>query len=230
MADDATKKISGRFKTMRDKLCKIAAGGSVAKKREDNDYNDGEGPTSLSQLLKEEKRKTEDSEDDDDDVEADVGAQLYEVSVNVPFTKGKSDRASTVAEGYIDGDDHGGDSKYAGSFVQTHARIDLNAPEFIAILNWASEVCGALIPRTVASDFRTVVLLEDNNFLSQIKSTWKNVPRSVLKERKETKTTGKRRARRPKLPSSSSSSLSPIKKSSALSRRKSARLETRNSK
>ena len=230
--DDATKKISGRFKTMRDKLCKIAAGGSVAKKREDNDYNDGEGPTSLSQLLKEEKRKTEDSEDDDDDVEADVGAQLYEVSVNVPFTKGKSDRASTVAEGYIDGDDHGGDSKYAGSFVQTHARIDLNAPEFIAILNWASEVCGANFNTThrCVMILERLLLLEDNNFLSQIKSTWKNVPRSVLKERKETKTTGKRRARRPKLPSSSSSSLSPIKKSSALSRRKSARLETRNSK
>jgi len=54
-----------------------------------------------------------------------------------------------------------------------------------------------------------------------------------LKERKETKTTGKRRARGPKLPpssSSSSSSSSPIKKSSTLSRRKSARLETRNSK
>ena len=202
------------------------------KEREDNDYNDGEGPTSLSQLLKEEKRKTEDSEDDDDDVEADVGAQLYEVSVNVPFTKGKSDRASTVAEGYIDGDDHGGDSKYAGSFVQTHARIDLNAPEFIAILNWASEVsrCELNTTHRCVMILERLLLLEDNNFLSQIKSTWKNVPRSVLKERKETKTTGKRRARRPKLPSSSSSSLSPIKKSSALSRRKSARLETRNSK
>ena len=232
--DDATKKISGRFKTMRDKLCKIAAGGSVAKKREDNDYDDGEGPTSLSQLLKEEKRKTEDSEDDDDDVEADVGAQLYEVSVNVPFTKGKSDRASPVAKGYIDGDDHGGESKYAGSFVQTHARIDLNAPEFIAILNWASEVCGANFNTThrCVMILERLLLLEDNNFLSQIKSTWKNVPRSVLKERKETKTTGKRRARGPKLPpsSSSSSSSSPIKKSSTLSRRKSARLETRNSK
>ena len=119
--------------------------------------------------------------------------------------------------------------------MQTHARIDLNAPEFIAILNWASEVCGANFNTThrCIMILERLLLLEDNNFLSQIKSTWKNVPRSVLKERKETKTTGKRRARGPKLPpssSSSSSSLSPIKKSSTLSRRKSARLETRNSK
>ena len=87
-----------------------------------------------------------------------MGAQLYEVSVNVPFTKGKSDRASPVAKGYIDGDDHGGESKYAGSFVQTHARIDLNAPEFIAILNWASEVCGCELQyhAPLRHDFRTV--------------------------------------------------------------------------
>ena len=120
---------------MRDKLCKMAAGKSAAKigkDYRDDDNNNG----AITSPLKVKPLK------------ADAGAKLYEVYVDVPFTKGKSDRASAAAVAHADGNIG---FKHAGSFVHTYSRIDLNAPEYIAVLNWASEVCGANFkPRTTA--------------------------------------------------------------------------------
>ncbi|CAL6343899.1 unnamed protein product [Bathycoccus prasinos] len=184
--DDATKKLSGRFNIVRDKLCKMAAGKSAAKigkDYRDDDNNDG-ALTSLSQLLKEEKKRTENKGDDDDNLKADAGAKLYEVYVDVPFTKGESDRASAAAVAHADGNIG---FKHAGSFVHTYSRIDLNAPEYIAVLNWASEVCGANFKTAhrCVMIMEMLLLLEDNKFANHIKNTWNVAPRSVLKEREE---------------------------------------------
>ena len=164
--DDATKKLSGRFNIVRDKLCKMAAGKSAAKigkDYRDDDNNDG----AITLPLK-----------------ADAGAKLYEVYVDVPFTKGKSDRASAAAVAHADGNIG---FKHAGSFVHTYSRIDLNAPEYIAVLNWASEVCGANFKSAhhCVMIMEMLLLLEDNKFANHIKNTWNVAPRSVLKEREE---------------------------------------------
>ena len=178
--DDATKKLSGRFNIIRNKLCKMATGDSVRKTgkgKDDDDVDDDGAPTSLSQLLKEEKKRSESDADD----ETKDGAKFYEVAVNVPFTKDKSSSASAATVAHtLDNDDF----KYAGSFVHTYSRIDLNAPEFIAVLNWASEVCGANFKTThhCIMIIETLLQLEDNKFSRQIKSARKLAPpRSVLK-------------------------------------------------
>ena len=188
--DDATKRLSGRFNIVRDKLCKMAAGKSAAKigkDYRDDDNNDG----AITSPLK-----------------ADVGAKLYEVYVDVPFTRGKSDRDASAAfmegclsvQGYsalvrrhlkvkLKGAADGNIGfKHAGSFVHTYSRIDLNAPEYIAVLNWASEVCGANFKTAhhCVMIMEMLLLLEDNKFANQIKNTWNVAPRSVLKEREKT--------------------------------------------
>ena len=104
--------------------------------------------------------------------------------MDVPFTKGKSDRASAAAVAHADGNIG---FKHAGSFVHTYSRIDLNAPEYIAVLNWASEVCGANFKTAhrCIMIMEMLLLLEDNKFANHIKNTWNVAPRSVLKEREE---------------------------------------------
>ena len=71
--------------------------------------------------------------------------------------------------------------------MHTYSRIDLNAPEYIAVLNWASEVCGANFKTAhhCVMIMEMLLLLEDNKFANHIKNTWNVAPRSVLKEREE---------------------------------------------
>jgi hypothetical protein len=133
----------GRFNTVCKRLSKIAETESATVSAEQLPRP----ISSLSRLLDEKNiigRK--DNEEG--------GRKLYEISASVPFVSSVVPQNKMINDERDDErDEDMGEKKYAGTFLETLQKLDLNTPDFLAILNWASEVCGASFRSTSVRHF-----------------------------------------------------------------------------
>jgi hypothetical protein len=156
----------GRFNTVCKRLSKIAETESATVSAEQLPRP----ISSLSRLLDEKNiigRK--DNEEG--------GRKLYEISASVPFVSSVVPQNKMINDERDDErDEDMGEKKYAGTFLETLQKLDLNTPDFLAILNWASEVCGASFRSThqCVIFFERLLLLGDSKLTKQSRIEYQN--------------------------------------------------------